>query len=87
MENVPIFKKATENKNQKDLPSTTMNNSQCEKQNSLSLDDLKKIPAKKRTPEENKEIRRLMAKKRKEQMSEESLEKLREKEREKKKTI
>ena len=64
MENIPILKKTEGNKYQKES-SILQSESQKENQCSLSLDDLKKIPAKKRAPEQSREIRRLMAKKRK----------------------
>merc|ERR1712105_582673 len=53
------------------------NVSEKEKECLLSLYDLKRIHPKKRTPQQNKEIKRLMDKKRKESMSDEKLAKIR----------
>ena len=81
LENIPIFRKTSQNTyekacstHQSEQDISSSRNSPKEGRCSLSLDDLKKIPAKKRTHQQDKEIKRLMAKKRREAMSDEKLE-------------
>ena len=81
LENIPIFRKTSQNTyekacstHQSEQDISSSRNSPKEGKCSLSLDDLKKIPAKKRTRQQNNEIKRLMAKKRREAMSDEILE-------------
>ena len=74
MENVPIFKCETTAKNDEEFLTfdskqtsklSNINNSERNMKRPLSLEDLKKIPAKLRSKDQQKEIRRLMAKKKK----------------------
>merc|ERR1711947_62343 len=83
-ENIPIFRNTVLNNSDKDSNQTQpvqkiiiSNDSEKERECLLSLDDLKKIHPKKKTPQQNKEIKRLMDKKRKESMSDEKLAKIR----------
>ena len=94
MKDIPLFRKTVMDNHKKEFPHVESRGQQLNsglapnrKECSSILDDLKGIPAKIRTPEQNKEIKQLMAKRRKESMSEETLEKIRKKKAENKATV
>jgi len=84
MKNIPIFRNTAMDNHEKVTNNAESGGEQFnidaasnEKEFSSTIDDLKRIPAKIRTSEQNKEIKRLMAKKRRESMFDKRLEKIR----------